>query len=98
MKPISYVRCRFPANVIARAVLLYFRCTMSFRDVEDLLAERGMEVSYDIIPGWTLKFGIGIAKTLRSARVNPSARWHLDEMMILIGRARMHLWRAVDDE
>ena len=98
MIPISYARHRFPAVVIAHAVWLYFRFTMSFRDVEDLLAERGIDVSHETIRCWTLKFGIGTAKTLRSARVNPSARWHLDEMVIRIRGTRMYLWRAVDDE
>jgi len=84
--------------VIAHAVWLYFRFTMSFRDVEDLLAERGIDVSYETIRCWTLKFGIGIAKTLRSARANPSPRWHMDEMVVRIRGTRMYLWRAVDDE
>ena len=56
MKPISYDRHRFPADVIAHAVWLYFRFTMSFRDVEDLLAEHGIDVSYETIRCWTLKF------------------------------------------
>jgi putative transposase len=57
MKLISYARHRFPVDVIAHAVWLYFRFTMSFRDVEDLLAERGIDVSHETIRCWTLKFG-----------------------------------------
>ena len=98
MNAISYARHRFPADVIVHTVWLYFRFTMSFRDVEDLLAERGIDVSYETVRCWTLKFGSGIAKKLRSARSNPSPRWHLDEMVIRIRGARMYLWRAVDDE
>jgi putative transposase len=84
--------------VIAYAVWLYFRFTMSFRDVEDLLAERGIDVSHETIRCWTLKFGIGIAQTLRSARVNSSARRYLDEMVVRICGTRMYLWRAGDDD
>ncbi len=98
MKPISDDRHRFPASVIAHAIWLYFRFPMSFRDVEDLLAERGIEVSYETIRCWMLTFGAGFARTLRSARSNPSPRWHLDEMVVRIRGTRMYLWRAVDDE
>ena len=98
MKPISYDRHRFPAVVIAYAVWLYFRFTMSLRDVEDLLAERGIDVSYETIRCWTLKFGTGIATNLRGTRPNPSSNWHLDEMVVRIRGVRMYLWRAVDDE
>ena len=98
MKPISYARHRFSPDVIRRAVWLYFRFTMSFRDVEDLMAERGIEVSYETIRGWTLKFGTLFARNLRRARSGPTGRWHLDEMVVRIGGQRMYLWRAVDDE
>ena len=98
MKSISYDRHRFPVDVISHAVWLYFRFTLSLRDVEDLLAERGIEVSYETVRCWTLKFGTGIAKKLRRTRPQPSPRWHLDEMVIRIRGARMYLWRAVDDE
>ena len=98
MKPISYARHRFPPDVIRQAVWLYFRFTMSFRDVEDLMAERGIEVSYETIRCWTLKFGTLFARTLRRARSSPTGRWHLDEMVVRIGGQRMYLWRAVDDE
>ena len=72
MKPISYARHRFPADVIRHAVWLYFRFTLSFRDVEDLMAERGIEVSYEAIRRWTLKFGQLFAHNLRRSRASPT--------------------------
>ena len=98
MKPISYARHRFPPDVIGHAVWLYFRFTLSFRDVEELLSERGIEVSYETIRCWTLKFGQLFAHNLRRARASPTGRWHLDEMVVKIGGQAMYLWRAVDDE
>ena len=75
MIPISYKRHRFPPEVIRYAVWLYFRFTLSFREVEELLAQRGIEVSYETIRCWTLKFGPLIAANLRRRRVLPSGRW-----------------------
>jgi putative transposase len=98
MKPISYARHRFPPDIIGHAVWLYFRFTLSFRDVEDLMAERGIEVSYETVRNWTLKFGQLFAHNLRRARAGPTGRWHLDEMVVKIGGQAMYLWRAVDDE
>ena len=98
MKPISYARHRFPTDVIRRAVWLYFRFTLSFRDVEDLMAERGIDVSYEIVRCWTRKFGNLFARNLRKTRPVATGRWHLDEMVVRIDGQRMFLWRAVDDE
>lgn len=98
MKPISYARHRFPADVIRQTVWLYFRFTLSFRDVEDLMAERGIDVSYESVRCWTRKFGQMFAHNLRKSRAAPTSRWHLDEMVVKIGGKRMFLWRAVDDE
>ena len=98
MKPISYKRHRFPPDVIRHAVWLYFRFTLSLRDVEALLAERGIEVSYETIRCWTQKFGVWFAWNLRRSRPKPTGRWHLDEMVVTIGGQQMFLWRAVDDE
>lgn len=98
MKPISFKRHRFPADVIRHAVWLYFRFTLSLRDVEELLAERGIEVSYETIRCWTIKFGPQLARRLKKLRPAPSPRWHLDEMVCTVGGRRMYLWRAVDDE
>jgi putative transposase len=77
---------------------LYLRFTLSYRDVEDLLAERGLEVSYETVRRWVLKFGPGFARRLRRSRPRPSDRWHLDEMVVRIAGKRMYLWRAVDQE
>ena len=98
MQPISYARHRFPPDVIQHAVWLYLRFTLSYRDVEDLLAERGLELSNESIRRWVLKFGSAIARNLRSARPKPHDRWHLDEMVVSIGGQRMYMWRAVDSE
>ena len=98
MKPISYARHRFPPNVIRHAIWLYLRFTLSYRDVEDLLAERGLIVSNETIRRWVLKFGPKIARNLRQARSKPHGRWHLDEMVVSIAGQHMYMWRAVDSE
>ena len=78
MDKLSY-RHRFPAIVIQQAVWLYFRFALSYRDVEDMLAERGIDVSYETVRRWALKFGTIIARKLRRGRPRPDGRWHLDE-------------------
>jgi putative transposase len=98
MLPISYARHQYPPAVIQNSVWLYLRFTLSYRDVEELLAQRGLDVSYETIRRWVLKFGPAIAKRLRRQRPRPSPRWHLDEMVVRIGGKRIYLWRAVDDE
>ena len=98
IQPISFKRHRFPAEVIRYAVWLYFRFTLSVRDVEELLAQRGIEVSREAVRCWVIKFGPLIAANLRRRRLAPTGRWHLDEMVVKIGGRRMYLWRAVDDE
>ena len=98
MQPISFKRHRFPPPVIMHAVWLYARFTLSFRDVEEMLAERGVDASNETVRRWFLKFGRLIASNLRRSRPQPSPRWHLDEMVINIRGRRHWLWRAVDDE
>ena len=98
MRPISFKRHRFPPDVIRYAVWLYFRFTLSVRDVEELLAQRGIEVSREAVRCWVIKFGPLIAANLRRSRSPPTGRWHLDEMVVKISGQRMYLWRAVDDE
>src|ERR671917_810846 len=98
MPPISYARHQFPPEVIRQAVWLYLRFTLSYRDVEDLPAERGLEVSYETVRRWVRKFGPAIARRLRQRRPKPSPRWHLDGMAVRIAGEQMYLWRAVDDE
>ena len=98
MQPISYARHRFPPDVIRRAVWLYLRFTLSYRDVEDLLTERGLQVSNETVRRWVLKFGPLIARNLRRGRPTPNDQWHLDEMVVSIAGHRMYMWRAVDSE
>ena len=82
MAHLSYRRHRFPPSIIQQAVWLYLRFTLSYRDVEDLLAERGLDISYETARRWVLKFGPLIARKLRQRRPRPSNRWHLDEMVV----------------
>ena len=98
MAEISYRRHRFPPEIIQHAIWLYLRFTLSYRDVEELLAERGLDISYETVRCWVLKFGPVIARRLRRRRPRPSNRWHLDEMVVRIAGERMYLWRAVDHE
>jgi len=98
MVQLSYRRHRFPAEIIQHAIWLYLRFTLSYRDVEELLAERGLDVSYETVRRWVQKFGPAIARRLRQRRPRPSDRWHLDEMVVRIAGKRMYLWRAVDHE
>jgi len=98
MIKISYARHRFPPDIIQYAVWLYFRFPLSFRDVEDLLAERGIDASYETVRRWALKFGQSYAHKLRRTRPRPNDRWHLDEVFVSINGKRMYLWRAVDSE
>ncbi len=94
----SYSRHRFPAVVIENAVWLYCRFTLSYRDIEDLLAERGLDVSYETVRRWVLKFGQIYARQIRRRRPRPIGRWNLDEMVVIIRGKRFYLWRAVDSE
>jgi putative transposase len=98
MKALSYRGYRFPPVIIQHAVWLYLRFTLSFRDVEDLLAERGITVSYETIRRWVAHFGPIYARRLRARRPRPTGRWHLDEVFVSIAGRQMYLWRAVDDE
>jgi putative transposase len=98
MLTISYARHRFPSDVIRHAVWLYLRFALSLRDVEDLLAERGLDVSNETIRRWVLKFGPIVARNLRRGRPVPHDRWHLDEMVFTIAGRRMYMRRAVDSE
>ena len=98
MQKISYSRHRFPSHIIQHAVWLYARFTLSYREIEDLSAERSLDISYETVRRWFLKFGEPIARNLRSCRPTPNDFWHLDEM-VFITRGKCHfLWRAVDSE
>ena len=98
MIELSFKRHRFPPDIIRHSVWLYARFTLSFQDVEDLLAERGLDVPYEIVRRWLLNFGTTIAASLRRTRPKASDHWHLDEMVIVIRTQRYWLWRAVDNE
>ncbi len=98
MNKISFKRHRFPPEIIRYAVWLYARFSLCYRDIEDLLAERGLDISYETTRRWFLKFGPGISKNLRRKRPTPSDSWHLDEMVIMIRGKKYWLWRAVDNE
>ncbi|USG62463.1 IS6 family transposase [Sneathiella marina] len=98
MQKISYSRHRLSPLIIQHAVRLYARFTLSYRDIEDLLAERGLDISYETVRSWFLKFGEPIANNLKSSRPTPNDIWHLDEMVVVIRGKRYWLWRAVDSE
>jgi len=98
MTRISYSGYRFPSPIIQQAIWLYFRFPLSLRDVEDLLAERGIAVSYESIRRWINHFGPMIAADLRRRRPKPHTSWHLDEVYLKIDGRMVYLWRAVDAE
>jgi putative transposase len=95
---ISFVRHQFPLRSSDTRFWLYVRFTLSYRDVEDLLAERGLDVYYEAVRRRVLKFGPLFARELRRRRARPTARWHLDEMAVTIACRKLWLWHAVDDE
>ena len=98
MKTSIYSRHRFHPDIICRAVWMYFRFNLSFRDVEELMIERGIDVSYETIRRWVDKFGSTYSKRIRSRAETPSPVWHLDEVYTKIDGKMVYLWRAVDDE
>lgn len=91
-----YTGFRFPAEIIGHAVWLYFRFSLSYRDVEELLAARGVMVTYETVRQWCLKFGQTYANDLRRRRARPGDKWHLDEVFLKINGKTHYLWRAVD--
>ena len=95
-QPISYKRHRFPPDIIAHAVWLYVRFNLSRREVEEMLLERGIDVSYETVRRWTRKFGPQIARNLRRRQARPGDVWHLDEVVVKISGRSFWLWRAVD--
>ncbi len=94
----SYRGYRFPAEIISHAVWLYHRFCVSFRDVEDLLAQRGITVSYEAIRLWCIKFGPEYARGLKRRQGRLGDTWHLDEVFVTIQGRRQYLWRAVDQD
>jgi len=98
MKASLYRRHRFPSEIISHSVWLYFRFALSYRDVEEIMAVRGVVVTYEAIREWCLKFGQTYANELRRRRPRPGDKWHLDEVFIKIKGTDHYLWRAVDQD
>ena len=98
LPPIRYKRHRFPPQIIAHAVWLYFRFPLSLRLVEEMLLERGILVSYETIRQWALKFGADYARRLKRKTPSRDDIWHLDEVVISICGEKRWLWRAVDQD
>ncbi|MBF9235377.1 IS6 family transposase [Microvirga alba] len=94
----SYKRHRFPPQIIAHAVWLYFRFPLSLRLVEEMLLKRGIVVSYETVRRWAMKFGPSHARRLRRKTPSPRDIWHLDEVVISIAGQQHWLWRAVDQD
>ena len=97
-QPASYHGYRFPPDIISHAVWLYHRFCLSFRDAEDLLAQRGVTVTYETIRQWCQRFGPVYARQLRRRRGRMGDTWHLDEVFVTIQGRRQYLWRAVDED
>jgi len=93
-----YHRHRFPAEIISHCVWLYFRFSLSFRDVEELMSSRGVSLTYETVREWCLKFGQTYANGLRRKTARPGDRWHLDEVFLKINGRAHYLWRAVDQD
>jgi putative transposase len=96
--PDPHYRHRFPAEIIGHAVWLYHVFSLSLRDVELILAERGIVVSYETVRRWCMKFGPTFADRLRRRRPRPGDKWYLDEVFIRIQGVQHYLWRAVDQD
>src|SRR5712691_4476481 len=96
--PERYKNHRFPGEIISHGVWLYYRFTLSYRDVEELLFERGVTVSHEAVRQWCRKFGQDDANRLRRRRPQPGDKWHLDEVFLTINGQRHSLWRAVDQD
>jgi putative transposase len=92
----NYRGYRFPREIIAHCVWLYFRFSLSFRDIQEMMLERGVEVSHEAIRLWCLKFGAEYARRLRRRRSRFGDTWHLDEVFCKINGNLVYLWRAVD--
>ena len=94
----SYRGYRFPVEIISHCVWLYFRFCLSFRDIQEMMLERGVQVSHEAIRLWTLKFGTQYARHLRRRSRGYGDTWHLDEVFCKINGVLVYLWRAVDQD
>ena len=88
---------RFPRAVVSYAVYLYHRFVLSYRDVQELLFERGINVSHETVRAWCVKFGPDLAEALRHRKLRRGRSWHLDEMRVVVGGVVHWLWRAVNE-
>lgn len=93
---ISFKGYRFPPDIISCAVWLYYRFPLSLRMVEEMLAARGIELTYEAVRCWATKFGLAIAKWIRSTAPGCGDKWQLDEVVVTIYGRKHWLWRAVD--
>ncbi len=98
LSPNPYAGYRYPVVIISHAVWLYFRFALSFRDIEELLAARGIVLTYETIRQWSLKFGQQFANEIRHRKGHPGDTWFLDELFITINGESHYLWRAVDQD
>src|ERR671927_104995 len=96
--PERYKHHRFPGVIISHGVWLYYRFSLSYRDVQELLCERGIDVTHEAIRQWCLKFGQDYANRLQRRRAQPGDKGHLDEVFLTINGKRHYLWRAVDQD
>ena len=93
-----YIRRSFPPEIISHAVWLYYRFSLSFREVENLLPERGVNVTYETVRQWSIKFGAEYARRLKRRQARLGDTWYLDEVFVTINGKRQYLWRAVDQD
>ncbi len=96
--PSLYHRHRFPSEIISHCVWAYFRFALSYRDVEEIMAVRGVTLTYETVRYWCLKFGQTFANCLRRRSPRPGDRWHLDEVFLRINGRTHYLWQAVDQD
>jgi putative transposase len=94
----SYKGFRFPAQIISHCVWLYHRFPLSFREIEEMMLQRGITVSHETVRQWCAKFGQTYANGLRRRRARPGDKWHVDEVFIKIRGKTHYLWRAVDQQ
>jgi putative transposase len=93
-----YKNHRFPGEIISHGVWLYYRFSLSYRDVEEMMFARGIVVTHEAIRQWCLKFGQAYANQLKRRRPRTGDKWHLDEVFVTINGKRYYLWRAVDQD
>jgi putative transposase len=94
--PISFNGYRCPQDIISYAAWLYYRFPLSLRMVEELLAARGIDLTYETVRRWSVSFGLGIARRIRASALARGDKWHLDEVVVTINGKKHWLWRAVD--